>query len=163
MGICNEMVLSGPDNTVPGINSQQLWLYAQDLCKIKAAKNPAAAVGAGRPHEAPPLAEELLTIGGCWQSKSPLHQRGNPREATHVPVEVLCPNMDNMSELNDLSNKMHEVRREIGRKIGEGLKRRQWEWIWSKQVVCTHWALKQQTEAKQNQKTMVKQYANFNL
>lgn len=59
------MLCSVHDITIALLNSQQQWLPAQDLHKIKP-----LSMGEGETHEVPPLAEELLTINGCQGKKS---------------------------------------------------------------------------------------------
>lgn len=65
----------------------------------------------GRAHEAPPLAEELSTIGGCWQSEVSFLQRCVLRgmyaavdSPTHMPIKA--------SKIGLSEYKAHEV--EIG-------------------------------------------------
>lgn len=62
------MLSSGQDMAVTHMISWHFWLYRQDLLKIKAVKN--AAWGQGGALKAPLQAEGLLTVDGCWGSKS---------------------------------------------------------------------------------------------
>lgn len=87
------MLSSRHDMAVAHINAQQRWLPTQDLHKIKPIKN--SRKEEGRTPEAPPSAEELLAVDGCWGKKShfslgvwPLESCPCPSRRSHILVHV---------------------------------------------------------------------------
>lgn len=61
---CCETVSSGHDIAVALMNSQQLWLFAQEMHKFKA-DNMQASMREGS--MSPRRVEKLLAVDGCWE------------------------------------------------------------------------------------------------
>lgn len=102
------------------MNSQWLWLHAQDLRNIKPAQNPSTDEGGA--HEVPSQAEGLLAIDDCWVETDCLQGCG-PRKATHAPVGSPRPEHMQMtsSKFNGFKSKRMKLERESSWGIGKEL------------------------------------------